>query len=312
MSSGLCKYRDRPSLSWPTFSDDGDVGSLPGDDTGSQSPYFSPDRYEESDVDDVYFTPEGNHATVWRLVSSLNANQLRILQQRYISRLGSAWKFKVAGDFHPCDSNPDQIYLYEEQLKGGLRLSFPKFCIHCEMGHVVQATNEELAARRQEKRRHKKAKIEIASRKSARTDGTSLSQIIEDGTEIFTVSPFGRAAPLSFVPSRTRLVPGSTRDVSFVANSVPLWWSIPVHEVLGCSSGAYLALVEYKASTEFRKVVLDECDAFYIQGFIESREKTFMIDPNFPVDRLKYVGEDDEAKFYEDEQGEMNADQPPN
>ncbi|KAJ7960198.1 hypothetical protein O6P43_020677 [Quillaja saponaria] len=46
---------------------------------------------------------------------------------------------------------------------------------------------------------------------------------------------------------------------------------------------------EYKAFVEFKKLVLDECDAFYIQGFVESREKAVMIDPNFPVERLKYI-----------------------
>ncbi|KAJ7947571.1 hypothetical protein O6P43_028166 [Quillaja saponaria] len=69
---------------------------------------------------------------------------------------------------------------------------------------------------------------------------------------------------------------------------------------------------EYKASIEFRKLVLDECDAFYIQGFTESIEKVITIDPNFPVKRLKYLGEDDEIELYEDEQGGVNADQLPN
>ncbi|KAJ7942645.1 Transcription elongation factor SPT4-like [Quillaja saponaria] len=63
------------------------------------------------------------------------------------------------------------------------------------------------------------------------------------------------------------------------------------------------AIEDFKASSEFRKFVLGECDGFFIQGFTEARQKALVIDPNFPVERLKYVGEDDECKLTEHEEG---------
>ncbi|KAJ7969204.1 hypothetical protein O6P43_013200 [Quillaja saponaria] len=92
-------------------------------------------------------------------------------------------------------------------------------------------------------------------------NSTSSSRIIEDGTEIFTISlPFGRPTPVSFMPSGTSWVPppipGSAQDVLFGADDVPLY-SIPAHEVLWCSSSAYVQDVEYGAYCLARGGILD-------------------------------------------------------